>query len=78
MRVRVKLIKKRKPAPANADKSAGPIKIKPSHEGDYRAHTGTPEGEEIPQSTIDKDLNSDDAHVRQMANFANNARKWKK
>ena len=50
--------------------------IKPSHEGDYHAHTGVPEGQTIPQSTINKDLKSRDPHVRQMANFANNARKW--
>lgn len=52
--------------------------IKPSHEGDYHAHTGVPEGETIPQWMIDRDLKSKDPHVREMANFANNSRKWNK
>lgn len=55
---------------------AGKPVIKPSHVGDYHAHTGIPEGQKIPQSVIDRDLKSKDTHVREMANFANNARHW--
>lgn len=52
-------------------KDGGSIHIKPSHEGDfteYKKRTG---------KTTEEALHSDDPHVRQMANFARNASKWK-
>jgi len=48
----------------------GGIHIKPSHEGrftEYLKRTG---------STLQEALHSPNAHVRQMANFANNAKHW--
>ncbi len=49
----------------------GGIHIKPSHEGRftaYKARTG---------KTTEEAMHSSDPHVRQMANFANNAKHWK-
>jgi hypothetical protein len=51
--------------------SGGGIHIKPSHRGRFTAYlkrTG---------STLSEALHSKSAHVRQMANFARNAKKWK-
>lgn len=52
-------------------KDGGSIHIKPSHRGRFTAYlkrTG---------STLSEALHSKNAHVRQMANFARNAKKWK-
>jgi len=52
-------------------KHGGGIHIKPSHRGRFTAYlkrTG---------STLSEALHSKNAHVRQMANFARNAKKWK-
>jgi hypothetical protein len=50
--------------------SGGSIHIKPSHKGkftEYKKRTG---------KTTEEALHSKDPHVRQMANFARNAKKW--
>lgn len=52
-------------------KKGGSIHIKESHKGKFTAYkkrTG---------KTTEEALHSDDPHVRQMANFAKNAKKWK-
>ncbi len=51
--------------------------IKPSHKGMLHKALGVPEGQKIPLSKIEGALHSSDPHMRQMANFANNARDFK-
>lgn len=48
----------------------GGIHIKPSHEGRFTAY------KERTGKTTEEALHSSDPHVRQMANFARNAKKW--
>lgn len=45
--------------------------------GAFHRWLGVPEGTELSQDDIVKGLHSDNPHVRKMATFANNARKWK-
>lgn len=54
------------------------IKIKPSNKGKLRAETGTPKGKNIPVATLKAKEKSSDPAVRKRAQFADNARKWKK
>ena len=51
--------------------AGGGIHIKPSHEGRFTAY------KERTGKTTEEALHSPDPHVRQMANFARNAAKWK-
>jgi hypothetical protein len=53
------------------------INIKPSHAGRFHRWAGVPEGQPIPAGKIAEGLRSKDPHVRQMANFARNARHFK-
>jgi hypothetical protein len=46
--------------------------------GGLHRSLGIPEGQKIPASRIASAKNSSDAHVRKMANFAANAKGWKK
>lgn len=55
----------------------GGIKIKPSHEGDFHAAVGVPQGQKIPAAKIAAAKNSSDPHMRKMANFAANARHFR-
>ncbi|HFO0796447.1 TPA: hypothetical protein ACHINJ_002846 [Enterobacter roggenkampii] len=50
------------------------INIKPSHEGDLHRALGVPQGENIPVKKLEQAKQSSDPHLRQMANFAINAR----
>lgn len=52
------------------------IEIDPAHKGMLHKHLGIPEGEPIPEDKLEDALHSDDAHVRKMAQFAKNAKKW--
>jgi len=52
-------------------KSGGGIHIKPSHKGRFTAY------KQRTGKTTEEALHSKDPHVRQMANFARNAAKWK-
>ena len=52
--------------------------IKPSHKGMLHKALGVPEGQKIPLAKIEKALHSNDPHMRQMANFAKNARGFKR
>lgn len=52
-------------------KAGGSIHIKPSHKGRFTAY------KERTGKTTEEALHSKDPHVRQMANFARNAAKWK-
>lgn len=59
------------PQEENQEYSSGGIHIKPSHRGrftEYKQRTG---------KTTEEALHSSNPHVRQMANFARNASKWK-
>lgn len=50
------------------------IKIKPENRGKFTKHCGG----KVTGECIRKGLKSDNMGVRKMANFARNARKWKK
>jgi hypothetical protein len=52
----------------------GGIHIKPENRGKFTKYCGG----KVTGDCIKKGLQSKDAHIRQMANFARNARKWKK
>jgi len=52
----------------------GSIHIKPENRGKFTKYCGG----KVTGDCIKKGLQSKDAHIRQMANFARNARKWKK
>lgn len=54
------------------------IKIKKSNRGKLRKSTGTKKGKKIPVSKLRKMKNSKNPKTRKRANFALNARKWKK
>lgn len=58
-------------------KGAGPS-IKPSHKGRLHKALGVPAGEKIPAGKLARAAQSSDPHMRQMANYAKNAKKWKK
>ena len=44
--------------------------IKPSHKGRLHEALGIPEGEPIPVSKLEEAKNSQNPHMRQMANYA--------
>ncbi len=50
------------------------IQINPSHEGMLHRALGVPVGQPIPLKKLEAAKNSPDAHMREMANFAINAR----
>ena len=50
--------------------------IKPSHKGRLHEALGIAAGKSIPASELMDALHSDDPHMRKMANFAHNAKKW--
>lgn len=52
------------------------IHIKPSHEGRLHEALGVSRGKNIPSDKLQSALHSDDPHIRKMANFARNAKKW--
>lgn len=54
------------------------VSIKPSHKGRLHRALGVPEGKPIPHSKLVAASHSKDPHMRQMANYALNASKWKK
>jgi oligoendopeptidase F len=54
------------------------IKIKPKNKGKLRKATKTKKGKKIPASTLRRLKKSKNPKTRQRANFALNARKWKK
>jgi hypothetical protein len=49
-----------------------PPHIKPSHKGMLHRALGIPEGEPIPHDRLMEAKNSNDPHIRRMANFAIN------
>ena len=55
-----------------------PIKIKKSRQGSLRRATGTKKGKKIPVSTLRRLKKSKSPAMRKKANFALNARKWRK
>ena len=55
-----------------------PIKIKKSNQGKLRKATRTKKGATIPVATLRKLKKSKNPTTRKRANFALNARKWKK
>jgi hypothetical protein len=50
--------------------------INPSHKGDLHSALGVKQGEKIPASKLAKAAHSDNPHLKKMAVFAKNARKW--
>lgn len=52
--------------------------IKPSHKGRLHAALGIPGDKPISIGELHRAMKSKSGHMRQMANFANNARKWGK
>lgn len=54
------------------------IKIKKSRQGKLRKTAGTKKGKKIPVAKLRKMKKSKNAKTRKRANFALNARKWKK
>ena len=54
------------------------IDIKKANRGKLRKAAGTKKGQKIPVATLQMMKNSKDPKVRKRANFALNARKWKK
>ena len=61
-----------------ARRRRGGIKIKKSRAGSLRRHTKTPKGKNIPVSKLRAAKRSRSPAIRKKANFALNARKWKK
>lgn len=55
-----------------------PIRIKKSNQGKLRKSTRTKKGNKIPVATLKKLKNSKNPTTRKRANFALNARKFKK
>jgi hypothetical protein len=55
-----------------------PIKIKKSNKGKLRKSTGTKKGQKVPVSKLRKLAKSKNPVTRKRAQFALNARKWKK
>lgn len=56
----------------NLQEMSGKIKIKPSHRGLLHRDTGTPMGQKIPVSKVDRAAHSKDHAVRRRAIFAQN------
>ena len=56
----------------------GGIKINPANRGKLRATAGTKKGKKIPLSTLRRLAKSKNATTRKRANFAINARKFKR
>jgi hypothetical protein len=56
------------------DPKGRPPMIQPSHKGRLHKALGVPEGEPIPAATLEQAENSKNPHVRQMANFAEQAK----
>lgn len=54
------------------------VKIKKSRQGSLRRHTKTKKGKNIPVSTLRRLKKSKNPAIRKKANFALNARKWRK
>lgn len=54
------------------------IQIKKSHQGRLHENLGVPEGRKIPLADLMKAKRSRSPEIRRQANFALNARKWKK
>jgi hypothetical protein len=52
------------------------IDIEPSHKGLLHKHLGVPEGQEIPEDKLREAAHGEDLHIRKMAQFALEARKW--
>lgn len=52
------------------------IELNPAHKGAFHRWLGKPESEHITREDIQKGLDSDDSHVREMANFAKNEKNW--
>lgn len=71
-----KQVKKQILKELKASITAGPI-TGPIEKGSFHKWLGKAEDEPITNADIEKGLKSDDPHVRKMANFARNARKWK-
>jgi len=61
-----------------AQRRRKPIKIKKANRGKLRRSTGTKKGHKIPVSKLRKLKASKNPKTRKRANFAINARKWKK
>ena len=61
-----------------ARRRRAPIKIKPSNRGKLRKAAGAKKGKNIPVSKLRAMKKSKNAKTRKRANFALNARKWKK
>lgn len=59
-------------------KKRAPIRIKKVNQGKLRKATKTKKGKNIPISTLRKLKSSKNPVTRKRANFALNARKWKK
>jgi oligoendopeptidase F len=55
-----------------------PIRIKKSNQGKLRRSTGTKKGNKIPVSTLRRLVKSKNPTTRKRAQFALNARKWRK
>jgi len=53
------------------------IEIKPSHEGRFTKYCDKQGFDGVTDECIEKGLKSDDPKIRQQANFAKNAKKWK-
>jgi hypothetical protein len=54
------------------------IRIKPSHKGLLHKKLGVAQGKPIPAAKVEKAENSKSPALRKEAQFAENAKKWKK
>ena len=61
-----------------ARRRRGGIKIKKANRGKLRRSTGTKKSQKIPTSTLTKLSHSKNPTTRKRAQFALNAKKWKK
>ncbi len=61
-----------------AKKKKNPIRIKPENKGKLRKSAKVKKGKKIPVSKLRKMKHSKNPKTRKRANFALNARKWKK
>lgn len=57
-------------------KKSNPVGIKSSHKGRLHDALGVPQGEKIPAAKLAQAKKSEDPHMRQMATYAANAKKW--
>jgi len=53
------------------------IHLNPAHKGDLHKALGIPQDKPIPEAKLDAAKSSSNAHVREMATFAKNARGFK-